>query len=103
MRYINNNFTQNLVALQKEIDQAILDDIPRQRARDASVRATRLTTAKPTAPAVWMNFRQFFKLGNLRTRLSILNSATITEVKNQEDLEGPNLDIFRDILAEVKE
>ena len=101
MRYINNNFTQNLVALQKEIDQVILDDIPRQRARDASVRATRLTRQTNRTSRL-DEFWQFFKLGNLRTRLSILNSATITEVKNQEDLEGPNLDIFRDILAEVK-
>ena len=102
MRYLNDNFRQNLVALQKEIDQAILNDIPRQRARDASVRADRLTNRQASRTTRLDEFSQLFKLGNLRTRLSVLNSATITEVKNQEDLEGPNLDVFRHILAQVK-
>jgi len=101
-RYLNDNFSQNLGVWQKEIDHAILDDIPRQRARDASVRATRLANRQASSTSRLEEFSQLFKLGNLRTRLSILNSATITEVKNQEDLEGPNLDIFRDILAQVK-
>ena len=103
MRYLSDNFRQNLVAWQNEIDQAILDDIPRQRARDASMRASRLANRQASRTTSLDEFSQLFKLGNLRTRLSILNSATITEVKNQEDLDGPNLDIFRDILAQVKE
>ena len=102
MRYLKDNFTQNLVALQREIDQAILDDIPRQRDWETRARANRQANHQANRISRIDEFSQFFKLENLRTRLSILNAATIEEVKNQEDLEGPNLTLFRDILAQVK-
>jgi hypothetical protein len=98
MRYRQDSFTQNLVALQSEIDQAILDDIPRQRALTSSLRAGR----QESRVGLLDKFLAFVSLGDLRKRLSLVNSTTTEEVKNLADLEGPNLDVFRDILTQVK-
>jgi len=98
MRYLQDSFTQNLVALQSEIDQAILDDIPRQRALESSRRAGR----QESRVGFFDKFLEFVGLSNVRKRFSIVNSSTTEEVKNLADLEGPNLDLFRDILTQVK-
>ena len=98
MRYLKDDFTQNLVGLQSEIDQAILDDIPRQRA----LASTRRTTHQAGHVGLLDKFMEFVGLSNLRQRLSLVNSITIQELDNLADLNGPNLDIFRDILAQVK-
>jgi PAS domain S-box-containing protein len=98
MRYLKDNFTQNLVAMQTEIDLALLDDIPRQSALRSSLRARR----QANGVGLYDQFLGFVKLGKLRGKLSIANAMPIEEVKNVADLEGPNLDVFRDILAQVK-
>ncbi len=98
MRYLKDDFTQKLVALQTEIDQAIRDDIPRQRALES----TRRAKARRHTSSLLINFSNSSRLSNLRNRLSIINSTTTQEVHNLADLEGPNLDLFRDILAQVK-
>ena len=96
MRYLNGNFSQNLIALQSEIDQAIREDIPRQS--ELSVRRT------PQASQVGVidKVSEFLRLSKLRKELSLVNSTTVKEIKNQENLQGPDLAIFRDILAQVK-
>lgn len=98
MRYLKDDFTQNLVALQSEIDQAYLDDIPRQRALASSLRAGR----QESRVGLFDKFSAFVGLSNLRKRLSLVNSTTTEEVKNLADLEGPNLVLFRDILTQVE-
>ena len=99
MRYLNDTFSQNLIALQPEIDQAIRDDIPRQRAAAAS---SRRATSQGNGVNLSDKFVEVVVLGNLRKRLSMVNSATADEVKNLADLAGPNLGLFRDILTQVK-
>jgi PAS domain S-box-containing protein len=99
MRYLNDNFTQNLVALQSEIDQSILDDIPRQRALESS---SRRAMHPESGVGLFDKFLALVGLSNLRNRLSIVHSTTTEEVKNLADLKGPNLALFRDILTQVK-
>ena len=99
MRYLKDTFTQNLIALQPEIDQAIRDDIPRQRAAAAS---SRRATSQGKGVNLGDKFVEFAVLSNLRKRLSLVNSTTADEVKNLADLAGPNLGLFRDILTQVK-
>jgi len=98
MRYLEDNFSQKLIALQTEIDQAIWDDIPRQSALVSS----RRETGSGHGVNLVDRFVDFVALGNLRNRLSIINSTTIQEVQNLADLEGPNLGLFREILTQVK-
>ena len=98
VRYLKEDFTQNLVALQSEIDQAILDDIPRQRA----LASTRRARHQASHVGLLDKFLEFVGLSNLRQRLSLVNSTTIQEADNLADLAGPNLGLFRDILAQVK-
>ncbi len=98
MRYLEDNFSQKLIALQTEIDQAIRDDIPRQSALVSS----RRETGSGHGVNLVDRFVDFVALGNLRNRLSIINSTTIQEVQNLADLEGPNLGLFREILTQVK-
>ena len=96
MRYLNGNFSQNLIALQSEIDRAIREDIPRQS--ELSVRRA------PQASQVGVIDRvsEYLRLSKLRKQLSLVNSTTVNEMKNQEDLQGPDLAILGDILAQVK-
>jgi PAS domain S-box-containing protein len=98
MRYLEDNFSQKLIALQTEIDQAIWDDIPRQSALVSS----RRETGSGHGVNLVDRFVDFVALGNLRKRLSIINSTTTQELQNLADLEGPNLGLFREILTQVK-
>ena len=101
MRYLKDSFTQNLIVLQTEIDQAIQDDIPRQSALASSRRAT----SQGHGVNLINKFFDFVVLSNLRTRLSMvnsINSMTMEERKNLADLKGPNLGLFREILTQVQ-
>jgi PAS domain S-box-containing protein len=98
-RYLSGEFTQNLAAIQPEIDRAIMDDVPRMRALEMNRRAGREMNHVGVSNKLW----EFIKLSKLREKLAIANAVTVAELDAAEDLKGRNLEVFRDILQQVKE
>jgi hypothetical protein len=98
MNYLQDGFTQSELAQQTAVDRAIMDDMPRLRAIE------RANTARRQAGKgkVIDNLVQFTKLSSLRQRLGLTAGADAETLNTGADLEGPNMDVFRNVLAQAK-
>ena len=94
LRYLQDGFSQRLAARQPEIDRAILEDIPRQRALEGQRRERRLGGG--------IKFGELIKFGGIRKRLGAVDGVTKAELNQVSDLGGANIDVFRDILSKAK-
>jgi hypothetical protein len=99
-RYLEGNFTQNLVARQNDIDDAMTKDIPRQK---AIVRANQIRRQQePTVTDFLNTTTDVMKLTALRNRLNMPHGITPEELAVLTDMEGPNLDFLAQVLAQAK-
>jgi hypothetical protein len=98
MNYLRDDFTQSLVERQKEVDQALIEDIDRERSRREANRARREEGGNRIGDKLF----GFVKLNNLRQRLSIIYGMNAKEAKRRPDLEGPNMDLFREVMFQAK-
>ncbi|MGE5219473.1 MAG: hypothetical protein ACM3SP_20940 [Chloroflexota bacterium] len=95
--YLKDDFTQSEIAQQSDIDRAIIEDLPRQEAMQRANSERKLRN-------IDNKFDKFFtllKLGVIRQRLG-LGGLTIADVAKLADLQGPNMDTFREILFQAK-
>jgi hypothetical protein len=98
MRYLKDDFNQVLLAEQDKIDQALMNDISRQEALERERRAVRLANRRNIVPELFA----FVKLTALRQRLQLVQGAKAQELELLSEVQGPNMDLFRDILSQVK-
>src|SRR5215475_7473958 len=102
MRYLKGDFNQGLVGRQHDIDQALIDFIAR--------RTTRTMNKPPQPPPQrqnWISHRVsdlvgIIKLDSLRQKLGLVQGRTSQEAAELSDLDGPTMDLFRQILMEAK-
>ncbi len=95
LRYLTPGFRQPDLDRQDEIDEALVGEIPRLEAR-----AKRNAENRARNP---LRFKaiSFAKLSMLRERLGLLTEDPAA-VDTLVDLEGPNMDVFRQTLSEAK-
>jgi hypothetical protein len=95
MRYLKVGFDQGLVAQQREIDQALITDIEREKAVESARRARKETNSFDIG-----EFLKFTKLSAVRTTLGIVTGRSREELDAAS--RGPILELFRDILSQAK-
>jgi hypothetical protein len=98
MRYLKNDSTQDLVERQKDVDQALVEDIERERSRREANRARK----EEGGSRIGDKLLGFAKLNSLRQKLSVVYGMNAKEAKGLPDLEGPNMDLFREVMFEAK-
>jgi hypothetical protein len=98
MRYLQDDFKQGLLERQGEADQILLDFVEKERAQEIKKRSIR----EQYRPRVGAKLLDFIKLAFLRERLGLVMGMSADEKKSLSDLEGPNLDLFREILSRAK-
>lgn len=96
MRYLKDGFKQNLLSRQRDIDEAITEDIPRQVGSQKRRRAVRVGNLQN----IKRKLSSAVKLRALRQKLNLERSTEV--VAWLDDLEGANMDLFRDILSQAK-
>jgi len=96
MRYLKDDFNQGLLTRQNDIDQALTHDIERQEALEKANQARREENR------ISGTLREFIKLTNLREQLSLVYGTDAKELEKLSDLEGPNMDLFHEILSQAK-
>ena len=107
MSYLKEGFTQNLLAQQSDIDDGYnaallratrLGDLEGQHA------SQRAKQQKKGAEAVSLSNElvEFTKLSALRATLGLVEGRTREEAEIVLDLQGPTMDLFREILSQVK-
>jgi hypothetical protein len=97
-RYLNPGFTQSSVlARQSDIDNAILDQIPRLRERDETNRKRREEGRIAGA------LGSFMKLQVLRERLNLVGGVAAGADESTADLHGAGMSVFRSILLQAKQ
>ena len=116
MNYLQDGFTQNLIQRQDDIDKAIADEIPKQmerRRKDFSSGSVAhflhgmkdshvpVKQQPSRGPRVLDTLMATVKLSSLRERLGLVYGTDTAEVERLADLEGTNVDLFRDVLAHV--
>ena len=114
MNYLQDGFTQNLIQRQDDIDKAIADEIPKQmerRRKDFSSGSVAhflhgmkdsdvpVKQQPSRGPRVLDTLMATVKLSSLRERLGLVYGTDTAEVERLADLEGTNVDLFRDVLA----
>jgi len=98
MSYLKEDFTQNLLARQNDIDQALVRDIARLETIERKTRDIRLANRHMIIPKLL----DFMKLPALRQRLHLVQGAEAQELEALSDVQGPNMEVFRDILSQAK-
>jgi hypothetical protein len=95
-RYLGSGFTQPDLGRQRDIDLAIVAELPRleARERDDVKNKSRQTLAYRLAA--------FAKLTSLRDKLAPLASSDPQAVESAADFNGPNREVFRHILRQAK-
>ena len=99
MRYLKGDFNQSLVGRQRDIDQALIDFIDEQIARKID--------QPPPPRRNWISKRVsdlvgIIKLDSLRQKLGLVQGRTLQEAVELSDLDGPNMNLFCQILVEAK-
>ncbi len=94
--YLKEGFTQSALERQKDIDRAMMDELPRLSAQDEQNRVRRLGYGNVA------KLIDFTKLSVLRQRLGLVGGMNANDRDVAIDLEGPNMDAFRDILFQAK-
>ncbi len=102
MRYLKGDFNQGLVGRQRDIDQALIGFIDRQTARQLNQ-----PPQPPPQRRNWISKRVsdlvgIIKLRSLRQRLELLQGRSLQEAEELSDFDGPNMDLFGQILVEAK-
>jgi len=98
MHYLEDDFNQGLLAQQDDIDQAIMSDIARQEKLEQETRAIRLANRHKVIP----HLVSFIKLSGLRQKLQLVQGVEAQELDVLSEVEGPNMDLFRNILSQAK-
>jgi hypothetical protein len=98
MRYLRDDFNQGLLERQHDIDQSLTDDIHREKARQEADRARR----EENGNRIGRTLQGFIKLTSLRQQLSAVYGTDAQKLERLADLEGPNMDLFREILSQAK-
>src|SRR5262249_34029191 len=98
MRYLKDDFNQDLLTRQKDIDLALTNDIAREEALEKANQARR----EENSSRISSTLREFIKLTNLRQKLSLIYGIDAPELETLGDLEGPNMDLFHEILSQAK-
>jgi hypothetical protein len=96
-RYLKDDFRQNLVARQPEVDDAMTKDIERQKILERERRIRRLQ-----GPSVKDKLIEAIKLTALREKLNMAHGMEAADLQALTDMEGPNLKLFAEILAQAK-
>lgn len=98
MRYLKDNFTQDLAARQRDIDRAILDYVEKRHAK----RMTEPPT-KPNGGGERLDqLPEIINLAAMRRKLGLVYGTTTEEQETIADLKGEAMDLFRDILSQAK-
>jgi hypothetical protein len=94
--YLRDDFSQADLARQSEIDRAILAEMPRLSAleRDRVNRKSR--------QQLIYGIVAFIKLTAIRGRLAPLGNTDPQALEMAADFEGPNIEVFRDIVSRAK-
>jgi hypothetical protein len=102
MRYLRGDFTQDLLARQSDIDQALMSKIDRQTALEITSEAR---TQEKNGKVV-DQLLEFIKLSHLRHKLGVSYGETRRELEELSELELSQLEVdlnlLRDILSEAK-
>jgi hypothetical protein len=98
MRYLKDDFNQNLLTRQNDIDEALMDDIEREKALEKAKRVRR----EENSSRIGGTLREFIKLVNLRQKLRLVHGRDAKELETLSALEGPNIDLFHEILSQAK-
>lgn len=100
MRYLKGDFNQGLMGRQRDIDQALIGFIDdRQTARKMN--------QPPPQRRNWISkgvsdLGGIITLGSLRQKLGLIQGRASQEAEVLSDLDGPNMDLFGQILVEAK-
>ena len=95
MRYLKGDFKQGLFGRQSDIDQALIEYIDREMAIEINKRAQRRGSGV-------YELLEVAKLSRLRQRLGLVYGDTIEGIRLLSDVQGPNLDLFREIMSRAK-
>jgi PAS domain S-box-containing protein len=98
MRYLKDDFSQGLLAQQSDIDQSLANEIDREKALEKANQARREKNTSRLSGTLL----EFVKLPSLRGKLSLVYGVDAQERETLSDLEGPNMDLFREILTQAK-
>jgi lysophospholipase L1-like esterase len=98
MRYLRNDIVQGLRKRQSDVDQSLIEDVDRQRTREKAKRARR----EENSGRIRNRLLAFAKVASLRQKLGIVYGENTQELKRLADLEGPNMELFRDVLSQAE-
>jgi lysophospholipase L1-like esterase len=98
MRYLKAGFNQGLFAKQEEIDQALINEIAREKVLDDSRRARKETDNIN----LFSTLLEFTKLSALRATLGLVEGKSREQLDAASDLHRPIVDLFREILSQAK-
>jgi len=98
MRYLSADLNQGLLERQSDVDQELIREIDRERARQEATRARRAANGN----RIGRTLLGFIKLSSLRQQLRLISGTNAEELERLADLEGPNMDLFREVLSQAK-
>jgi hypothetical protein len=100
LQYLDGGFRQGLTGLQEDIDHALASFVANERQAQVSRRLRRaergsdiIVTDRPL---------KFAKLSEVREKMGLVYGSTRKEEATLADLNGPTIDLFREILARAK-
>lgn len=96
--YLRDRFTQSELVRQTAVDRAIMDDTPRLRAIEEADSARR----QARDGRIIDDLMEFAKLSVLRQRLALVGGEDAGTLAARADLDGPNMDVFHNILSQAK-
>ena len=102
MRYLKGDFNQGLMGRRRDIDQALIGFIDRQTARKMNQ-----PPQPPPERRNWISKRVsdlvgIIALRSMRQKLGLVQGRTLEEAEGLSDFDGPNMDLFGQILVEAK-
>jgi len=98
MRYLKDDFKQDLLARQNDIDQALRDHIVSETAIAKDKKPKRQNSYVDDV----YKLSGFVQLAALRQRLGLIFGRTVEEAELLSDVQGPNVDLFREVLSEAR-
>ena len=96
LRYVHSDFRQGLVGRQDEIDQAVSASV-----EDRKGERERQDVDEVSNP-VFPTLRTVIKLTSLRKAFGLVYGADAQDQSALEDLRGPTMELFREIVAAMK-
>jgi hypothetical protein len=94
--YLSDGFTQSGLVHQRDIDQAMMNQVPRLTALlEEENRARKRNRVVGT-------LRDVTTLAALRQRLGLIGGTDADQTERAADLQGPNMNTFREILVQAK-